>query len=208
MKDYKQLLNINLNTEANGYDVNPYVDCYPHIVSSVLNNKFRNILDLCCGTNSVLPLLLKYRPKTEIYGIDLAMNLLEDLKKSLPEDVNLIKGNYEILPYESDKFHVITCTESFQHFLNIDIVFNEVFRVLKPGGSFIVCGEIEVSSFKNNLAKLFNFNNKNKIKFYSKDEITSAFSDSKFENIVWKQITDNNYICYGKKPLIINDNFS
>lgn len=42
------------------------------------------------------------------------------------------------LPYETDLFDAVTCTVSVQYLTNPVAVFSEVYRVLKPGGVFVV----------------------------------------------------------------------
>ena len=53
-------------------------------------------------------------------------------------DVELVVGDCENLPFESDSFDVVICTQSFHHYPNAQDFFNSVSRVLRPGGRLIL----------------------------------------------------------------------
>lgn len=43
------------------------------------------------------------------------------------------------VPFEDASFDVVYCNDSFHHYPAPDEVLGEVFRVLKPGGTFLMC---------------------------------------------------------------------
>ena len=56
----------------------------------------------------------------------------------------------ESLPFENDSFDIVTCAGSFCY-IDHNVLINEVKRVLKPGGKFIV-----IYSFNDNIIYRFN----------------------------------------------------
>lgn len=91
------------------------------------------ILDLMASVNSHLPDSLQ---PTELIGLgmneeELAANRL--LSKYLVHDLNLEPN----LPFPDNAFDAVTCTVSVEYLIRPLEVFNEVLRILKPGGVFI-----------------------------------------------------------------------
>ncbi len=108
-------------------------------------------LDIACGTGRTLRMLRSILPKAKLYGVDLseaylrkANQLLSQLPGELPQ---LAQAAGEALPYVDEYFHLLSCVFLF-HELPAPIrqqVINEAFRVVKPGGTFVICDSIQLS---------------------------------------------------------------
>ncbi|HEY9907166.1 MAG TPA: class I SAM-dependent methyltransferase [Thermosynechococcaceae cyanobacterium] len=109
------------------------------------------ILDMACGTGRTLRMIRGMLPKASLYGVDLspaylrkANDLLTEIPGELPQ---LIQANVEALPYLDNYFHAVTCVFLF-HELPAQArqeAIEEAFRVLQPGGTFIICDSIQMS---------------------------------------------------------------
>lgn len=53
----------------------------------------------------------------------------------------VIQGDVQELPFADDSFEQVTAFETIYFWPNLEEAFQQVFRVLKPGGSFLVCNE-------------------------------------------------------------------
>ncbi len=109
------------------------------------------ILDVATGTGRTLQQMRSTFPETNITGIDLSGSYLKQASKYLNnrdgEMVELVKGNVENMPFNDESFHAITCVFLF-HELPREArqnVINECYRILKPGGSFILADSIQLS---------------------------------------------------------------
>ncbi len=109
------------------------------------------ILDAACGTARTLRGVRAMLPQASLFGVDLsgaylrkANEQLVDLPGSL---VQLLQGNIEELPYVDNYFHAVTCVFLFHELPPVvrQNAIEECYRVLKPGGSFIICDSIQVS---------------------------------------------------------------
>ncbi|MCU0550508.1 MAG: class I SAM-dependent methyltransferase [Leptolyngbya sp. Prado105] len=117
--------------------------------SEVLPSQIK-VLDVACGTGRTLRNIRGMLPKASLYGVDLsaaylrkANQLLSQFEGTLPQ---LVQGNAEELPYLENYFHAVTSVFLF-HELPPQArqnVINEAFRVVKPGGTFIICDSIQV----------------------------------------------------------------
>ena len=109
------------------------------------------ILDLASGTGRTLRMLRGMLPKASLYGVDLspaylrkANQMLSQISGELPQ---LIQANAEELPYLENYFHAVTCVFLF-HELPPQArqnVIDQAFRVVKPGGTFVICDSVQVS---------------------------------------------------------------
>lgn len=109
------------------------------------------ILDAACGTARTLQAVRAMLPQASLFGLDLSPAYLrkanEQLSRIPGELPQLLQGNIEELPYVDNYFHAITCVFLF-HELPAPArqkAIEECYRVLKPGGTFILCDSIQVS---------------------------------------------------------------
>lgn len=109
------------------------------------------ILDVACGTGRTLKAIRSTLPQASLFGTDLSPTYLRKANESLlqiPGELpQLVQANAEELPYLDNYFHAVTSVFLF-HELPASArqnVINECFRVVKPGGIFIICDSIQLS---------------------------------------------------------------
>jgi ubiquinone/menaquinone biosynthesis C-methylase UbiE len=109
------------------------------------------ILDAACGTARTLQALRATLPQARLFGLDLSPTYLRkanaDLSRLPGELPQLMQGAIESLPYVDNYFHAVTCVFLF-HELPPAVrqqAIDECHRVLKPGGTFILCDSIQLS---------------------------------------------------------------
>jgi SAM-dependent methyltransferase len=74
----------------------------------------------------------------EIEGMDLSFSMLEQAKKKAPE-MHWSQGDMRDLPFLDSSFNAAMTIHTLHYVLNsLDKVFEEGFRVLKPGGTLII----------------------------------------------------------------------
>jgi 2-polyprenyl-3-methyl-5-hydroxy-6-metoxy-1,4-benzoquinol methylase len=64
-------------------DLDVYNDTYDHICNAVTKPKAK-LLDIGCGPGNITKYLLSKRPDFDIFGIDMAPNMIEFAKKNNP----------------------------------------------------------------------------------------------------------------------------
>lgn len=110
-------------------------------VSLLPHGKNIRILDLAAGT---LDMALHYSEhgEGEIYALDFALPMLltGQMKVSpiLDKRIKLVCGNGENLPFPSGFFDAVMCAWGVRNFAHPKKGLEEIRRVLKPGGSFLV----------------------------------------------------------------------
>ena len=135
-------------------DVAPYYDRANHIASAGLWDWFldqfmstvdvragERVLDVCAGTNAVGIALLQRQPALEVHAIDRSV-AMQEVGRQRAEARGLriesIIGDVHELPFPDNHFDVVTLQYASRH-LRIKRVFQEIHRVLKPGGRIYHC---------------------------------------------------------------------
>ncbi len=112
------------------------------VVKLVKKNTPEKILDVATGTGD-LAINLAKTGATEIIGLDISAGMLEVGKnkikaKKLDTIISMVKADSENLPYTDNYFDAITVAFGVRNFENLEKGLAEIFRVLKPGGIFVV----------------------------------------------------------------------
>ena len=107
------------------------------------------ILDMGTGTGSQCPVLAEKYSGASIVGMDMAMGMLEYARsQNLQQSrIHWCSGDIESLPFTADSFDLV-CSSLAIQWCSLEGVLNEVFRVLKPGGSFVFSTLAEDSLFE------------------------------------------------------------
>lgn len=95
------------------------------------------ILDTGCGTGKQLTANRQHFPEATIIGLDLFRGMLRQAQKR-STDVTWVNGDSSRQPFQSNRFDYITNQLSYHHGINKRGIFEEIYRVLKPGGRFVL----------------------------------------------------------------------
>ena len=104
------------------------------------------VLDCGCGGGTNIKRLLKLCPKGTVWGIDYSPVSVEKSKRV--NEAAVTKGRCDVLrasvtelPFESEQFNAVTAFETVYFWPDLPQCFREVWRVLKSGGTFLICNE-------------------------------------------------------------------
>ncbi|MGP1386709.1 MAG: class I SAM-dependent methyltransferase [Thainema sp.] len=123
----------------------------------------QKVLDVACGTGRTLRMLRSMLPQASLYGTDLSAAYLRKANQQLSELSNelpqIVCANAERLPFLDNYFHGITCVFLF-HELPPQArqnVIEEAFRVVQPGGTFVICDSIQTDDSPELVTAMENF---------------------------------------------------
>lgn len=142
--------------KSKGIDLDKMASWY-HLITPGLRSRFRTqqiaildpkpgerILDVGCGPGTLtLPAKEKVGPDGEVFGIDLAPRMIEQAKKKAQQaglDIRFEVASIDELPFPDSHFDAVLSSLMFHH-LPVPVKENglqEVLRVLKPGGRFLL----------------------------------------------------------------------
>ena len=104
------------------------------------------MLDIGCGGGATLKRLLKRSPSGKVYGIDISEESVAKAKRVnkrlLGSQVFVEQGSADSLPWDNQSFDVVTAVETVYFWPDLPRCFQEVKRVLKPGGQFAIMLEV------------------------------------------------------------------
>jgi len=93
------------------------------------------VLDAGAGTGRVSIDLARHGAK--VTALDISPEMLKMLKKKEPR-IKTVEGDVEALPFASESFDLVVAAFLIVHLSDPKQFFDEVYRVLKDGGRFIV----------------------------------------------------------------------
>lgn len=105
-----------------------------------------NIAELGCGGGRNTKELLKRYPKAKVTALDYSPVSVEKAKE-LNKDMiaagrcAVLCGNVAELPFEEGAFDLATAFETVYFWPGLEHCFAQVYRILKPGGAFMICNE-------------------------------------------------------------------
>ena len=91
------------------------------------------VLDLCCGQGTLTSALVDQGH--DVAGLDFSSEMLDRAGTNAP-GANLVLGDAQDLPFESDSFDAVVCNFGMMHIPDQPKALSEVARVLRPGGIF------------------------------------------------------------------------
>ena len=111
---------------------------YPDVLAELEKEPFYDLLDCGCGTAPMLTLLHEKYPEKHLTGIDITPKMIEAARAKQMDNVELLVGDCENLPFEDNSFDAVICCQSFHHYPNVQDFFNSVYRVLRPDGRLVL----------------------------------------------------------------------
>jgi ubiquinone/menaquinone biosynthesis C-methylase UbiE len=112
----------------------------------------QKILDVGAGKGELADQVSRITAGIEVYAIDPNPKKVEAIKRDHPS-VKASTNGVESLPFPDAFFHKAYTTMALHHYADLDKALEEIGRVLKPGGSFVVL-EVEPNSAKGRMFRL------------------------------------------------------
>jgi ubiquinone/menaquinone biosynthesis C-methylase UbiE len=150
------------------------------------------VLDVACGTGRTLSMLRDALPKASLYGVDLSPTYLRKANENLMAKPGvlpqLIQANGESLPFIDDYFEGVVSVFLFHELPPTarQNVINEMYRVVKPGGTVVLCDSIqridspEFEVAMENFPQMFH---EPYYRHYTTDDLNQRLSDAGFEAV-------------------------
>lgn len=113
-----------------------------NVVDLVKATNPETILDIATGTGDLAISLAKTNAK-KIVGLDISNGMLEVgrnkiSKKKLNSTIEMVLGDSENLPFETNSFDAVTVAFGVRNFEHLEKGLSEIHRVLKPNGIFVI----------------------------------------------------------------------
>jgi demethylmenaquinone methyltransferase / 2-methoxy-6-polyprenyl-1,4-benzoquinol methylase len=104
------------------------------LVSRIDARRGDTVLDVATGTGAVARELIRQKGCT-VVGLDQSPEMLAEARRRLGEDVRLVEGSAERLPFDDASFDGLTFTYLLRYVADPPATLRELARVVRPGGS-------------------------------------------------------------------------
>ena len=104
------------------------------LVSRIEAGPDDTVLDVATGTGAVARELIRQKRCT-VVGLDQSPEMLAEARRRLPEDVTLIDGTADRLPFADASFDALTFTYLLRYVPDPAATLRELVRVVRPGGT-------------------------------------------------------------------------
>ena len=103
------------------------------------------LLEVPVGTGVLTMPLYRTMPKADITCLDYSADMMGQAQEKADrlhlKNVTFQQGDVGTLPYADGAFDIVLSLNGFHAFPDKEAAYREVFRVLKPGGTFFICNE-------------------------------------------------------------------
>lgn len=129
----KNDLNLDEKHEKNRYSIQLY-----NFVATGVDIADKNLLEVGCGRGGGLSYINNNLLPANVTGVDLNKKAIQFCNNFYKEvNSTYLQANAQKLPFEDNSFNVILNIESSHRYPKEELFFNEVYRILKPGGYFL-----------------------------------------------------------------------
>jgi ubiquinone/menaquinone biosynthesis C-methylase UbiE len=106
-------------------------------IPHVLGRPAETALELGCGNGQCLTTLLSVPTARNLVGIDLDESRFAEARQTLGEagrNIRFLAADINQLSLEESSYELIYSVQSFHHFENLEHIYAEIYRALRPGG--------------------------------------------------------------------------
>ncbi len=132
--------------------LNPYKNTRHEIVKKMLP-KGETYLDIGCWTGDSTIFYGVFEKFKKVIAVEISQEAAKEARKK-GIDVFICDLNSQNLPFSDNTFDCITCIDVIEHLIEPYHILQEIKRVLRPEGTFII-GTANVASFSNRIRILF-----------------------------------------------------
>ena len=166
------------------------------VLPELQDGKFEKILDIGCGGGANIQRMLTMFPESKVTGLDIsnyALAMSRDLNFDAVDQGRcfLSGGNANQMPLPKESFDLATAFETVYYWSGITSCCNEVRRVLKPGGTFVIANELDgMASSDRRLENVVGL-----LHIYTIEELESVLSTAGFVDIETRHDEARRFIC-------------
>ncbi len=96
------------------------------------------ILDVGCGTGELLHVVQERVPRAEVFGADIAPQMLSAARKKVGDHVPLVCADATRLPFRAASFDVVVSSSSLHYWPDVAAGLAELARVLRACGRIVI----------------------------------------------------------------------
>ncbi|MBM2835226.1 MAG: cysteine synthase [Candidatus Brocadiaceae bacterium] len=142
------------------------------------------LLDIGCGTGSLLQAISQKHPSVSLIGLDISSEMLKIACNKQINRCSLITGQSQFLPFHSRSFDVVVSCNAFHYWRKPEACLREIARVLKPQGRIVItdwCDDYIACKICDLFLRMFN---RAHFKTYGKDACKRLLLKAGYGNVM------------------------
>ena len=172
---------------------------YRHVMKEIERFRPASLIDIGCGSGGFLCAVQKCFPDIQLNALDLSEEMVRETQERLGPSAVAIVGDSERMPLESEQYEIVTCNMSIHHYPHAQDAVNEMYRILKPGGTLLL-NDMDCASPIRALANwAFPRLPGGEVKMYTRREITQMIQEAGFGRWYYRKISPFSFLCTARK---------
>ena len=172
---------------------------YRHVMKEIERFRPASLIDIGCGPGGFLCAVQKRFPDIQLNALDLSEEMVRETQERLGPSAVAIVGDSERMPLESEQYEIVTCNMSIHHYPHAQNAVNEMYRILKPGGTLLL-NDMDCASPIRALANwAFPRLPGGDVKMYTRREITQMIQEAGFGRWYYRKISPFSFLCTARK---------
>ena len=172
---------------------------YRSVMKEIERFQPANLIDIGCGPGGFLCAVQKRFPDIQLNALDLSEEMVRETQERLGPSAVAIVGDSEHMPLESEQYEIVTCNMSIHHYPHAQDAVNEMYRILKPGGTLLL-NDMDCASPIRALANwAFPRLPGGDVKMYTRREITQMIQEAGFGRWYYRKISPFSFLCTARK---------
>ena len=154
------------------------------------------VADFGCGGGLNVAKLIKMFPNANVTGFDYSSVSVKESKKVNAREIsngvcNIVQGDVSNAPFENETFDLITAFETIYFWPGPLTSFKEVYRTLKPGGTFLIVNEFDgISEREKKYEKMIDG-----LKLFSNQELMNYLKQVGFTGVLLFHEMQRHWVC-------------
>ncbi len=176
-------------------------------LSHISVERHNTILDVGCGGGKTVGKLAALASEGRLYGIDHSSESVSVARKTNKKSiaagrVEIIEASVAQLPFRENTFDLVTAVETHFWWPDIPVGMNEIFRVLKPGGTLTIIAEVYKGAQTRMATLVEKYLPLSGMKFLTVDEHRELFENAGYSEVKLATESGKGWItAIGKKPV-------
>jgi len=172
---------------------------YRSVMKEIERFQPANLIDIGCGPGGFLCAVQKRFPDIQLNALDLSEEMVRETQERLGPSAVAIVGDSEHMPLESERYEIVTCNMSIHHYPHAQDAVNEMYRILKPGGTLLL-NDMDCASPIRALANwAFPRLRGGDVRMYTRREISQMIQEAGFERWYYRKISPFSFLCTARK---------
>ncbi len=172
---------------------------YRSVMKEIERFQPANLIDIGCGPGGFLCAVQKRFPDIQLNALDLSEEMVRETQERLGPSAVAIVGDSEHMPLESERYEIVTCNMSIHHYPHAQDAVNEMYRILKPGGTLLL-NDMDCAAPIRALANwAFPRLPGGDVRMYTRREISQMIQEAGFERWYYRKISPFSFLCTARK---------